>query len=88
MTGCQNTYKNKPVSGLVKLHANHITLHIYVCVLHFVECEKPAKKSMARDSLKSIEDLGYKFNEGIIYIYIYILLLEVNNILLISIFMS
>ena len=40
----------------------------YLCVLHFVECEKPAKKSMARDSLKSIEDLGYKFNEGIIYI--------------------
>ena len=40
----------------------------YLCALHFVECEKPAKKSMARDSLKSIEDFGYKFNEGIIYI--------------------
>ena len=40
----------------------------YLCALHFVECEKPAKKSMASDSLKSIEDLGYKFNEGIIYI--------------------
>ena len=40
----------------------------YLCALHFVECEKPAKKGMARDSLKSIEDLGYKFNEGIIYI--------------------
>ena len=56
----------------------------YLCVLHFVECEKPVKKSMARASFKSIEDLGYKFNEGIIYI----LLLEVNNILLISIFIS
>ena len=38
MAGCQKTYKNKPVSGLVKLHAhsiynyihNYITLHIYV----------------------------------------------------------
>ena len=40
----------------------------YLCALHFVECEKPAKKSMAFDSLKSIEDFGYKFNEGIIYI--------------------
>ena len=40
----------------------------YLCALHFVECEKPAKKNMAFDSFKSIEDLGYKFNEGIIYI--------------------
>ena len=40
----------------------------YSCALHFVECEKPAKKSMAFDSFQSIEDFGYKFNEGIIYI--------------------
>ena len=40
----------------------------YLCALHFVECEKSAKKSMAFDSFKSIEDFGYKFNEGIIYI--------------------
>ena len=39
-----------------------------ICALHFVECEKPGKKSMARDSFKSIKDFGYKFNEGIIYI--------------------
>ena len=42
----------------------------YLCAFHFVECEKPAKKSMTWiwDSCKSIEDFGYKFNEGIIYI--------------------
>ena len=39
----------------------------YLRALHFVECEKRAKKSMAFDSFKSIEDFGYKFNEGIIY---------------------
>ena len=47
---------------------SEISCKPYLCVLHFVVCVKPAKKSMAFDSFKSIEDFGYKFNEGIIYI--------------------
>ena len=37
-----------------------------VTSLHFIECEKPSKKRMAWDSFNSIEDFGYKFNEGLI----------------------